>query len=100
MVGAPGTLTPPPRRPRAAAPIPRPAPSLAPQIIERAKDKADSFRLMGFGHRVYKTFDPRATLMRAVTYRVLERLGIKDPLLDIAMELEKVALRDEYFVKR
>jgi citrate synthase len=55
---------------------------------------------MGFGHRVYKTFDPRATLMRAVTYRVLERLGIKDPLLDIAMELEKVALRDEYFVKR
>ncbi|KAK2077381.1 hypothetical protein QBZ16_004226 [Prototheca wickerhamii] len=71
-----------------------------PEIILRAKDKNDPFRLMGFGHRVYKTYDPRAKLMRQVTYRVLEKLGINDPLLDIAMELEKIALQDEYFVKR
>ncbi|GAB4816822.1 hypothetical protein N2152v2_003868 [Parachlorella kessleri] len=71
-----------------------------PKIIERAKDKSDPFRLMGFGHRVYRTYDPRAKLMRQVTYRVLEKLGRKDPLLDIAMELEKIAVNDDYFIKR
>ena len=138
-----------------------------PTMVQRAKDKNDPFRLMGFGHRVYKSYDPRAKLMRQVgaggggrwgrwvwvraveekctfcggcgahilrpaahggqpapaspplpwhslhphphlhphrqaqvTYRVLEKLGRKDPLLDIAMELEKIALQDEYFVKR
>ncbi|PRW59347.1 citrate (Si)-synthase [Chlorella sorokiniana] len=71
-----------------------------PTMVARAKDKNDSFRLMGFGHRVYKSYDPRAKLMRQVTYRVLEKLGRKDTLLDIAMELEKIALQDDYFVKR
>lgn len=72
-----------------------------PEIVKRAKDKSDSFRLMGFGHRVYKNYDPRAKVMRAVCYEVLEELGIKnDPLLDIAMELEKIALQDEYFVAK
>lgn len=71
-----------------------------PMILERAKDKTDPFRLMGFGHRVYKNYDPRAKIMRRVTAEVLERLEFEDPLLAIAMELEKAALADEYFVKR
>jgi len=56
--------------------------------------------LMGFGHRVYKNFDPRAKIMRQTCYEVLGELGIKDPTLDLAMELEKIALEDDYFVKR
>ncbi len=68
--------------------------------LARAKDKNDNFRLMGFGHRVYKNFDPRATIMRQTCHEVLGDLGVKDPLLDIAMELEKIALQDEYFVSR
>ena len=68
--------------------------------LARAKDKSDNFRLMGFGHRVYKNFDPRATIMRQTCHEVLSDLGVKDPLLDIAMELEKIALQDEYFVSR
>src|SRR3970282_806842 len=67
---------------------------------ERAKDKDDPFRLMGFGHRVYKNFDPRATIIKKAAEDVLESLGIDDPLLDVAMELEQVALNDEYFVER
>ncbi len=72
-----------------------------PEFINRAKDKDDPFRLMGFGHRVYKNYDPRANVLRETCREVLEDLGIKDePLLDIAMELEKIALEDEYFVER
>ena len=72
-----------------------------PEFIKRAKDKDDNFKLMGFGHRVYKNFDPRARVMRETCHEVLADLGIKDdPLLDIAMELERIALEDEYFHKR
>ncbi|MFT5602443.1 MAG: citrate synthase, partial [Flavobacteriales bacterium] len=68
--------------------------------INKAKDKDDSFRLMGFGHRVYKNFDPRATIIKKAADDVLEALGVDDPVLDIAKKLEKVALEDEYFIKR
>ena len=69
--------------------------------IKKAKDKKDPFRLMGFGHRVYKNFDPRAKVMQQSCHEVLDELGIKDePLLDLAMELERIALEDEYFVER
>ena len=68
--------------------------------IDKAKDKNDPFRLMGFGHRVYKNFDPRATLIRQAAYEVLEELGTTDPLLSLAMELERIALEDEYFVSK
>jgi citrate synthase len=72
-----------------------------PECIKRAKDKNDPFRLMGFGHRVYKNYDPRAQVMRRSCHEVLGELGIKnDPLLDIAMELERIALEDDYFVER
>jgi len=70
------------------------------EFVLRAKDKDDSFRLMGFGHRVYKNFDPRATVMRETCHQVLTELGIQDPLLDVAMALEKVALEDPYFVEK
>src|SRR5690606_27942217 len=68
--------------------------------VARAKDKNDPFRLMGFGHRVYKNFDPRAQLIKEVAEDVLAQLGREDPLLDIAKELEQVALEDDYFVER
>ena len=68
--------------------------------INKAKDKNDSFRLMGFGHRVYKNFDPRAKIIKKSADDVLEKLGIVDPVLDIAKELEEVALNDEYFQTR
>ena len=68
--------------------------------IAKAKDKNDPFRLMGFGHRVYKNFDPRAKIIKKACDDVLEKLGVDDPTLDIAKKLEKVALEDEYFVKR
>ncbi len=72
-----------------------------PEFIARAKDKNDPFRLMGFGHRVYKNYDPRAAVLKKSCDEVLSELGIKnDPLLDIAIELEKIALNDEYFVSR
>ena len=72
-----------------------------PEFIARAKDKNDPFRLMGFGHRVYKNYDPRATVMQETCHAVLKTLGIKDdPLLDVAMELERIALSDEYFVSK
>lgn len=68
--------------------------------VQKAKDKDDGFRLMGFGHRVYKNFDPRATILRKMSDEVLQELGIEDPLLEIAKNLETVALEDEYFVSR
>lgn len=71
-----------------------------PEFIARAKDKDDPFRLMGFGHRVYKNFDPRATVMRKTCHEVLTELKINDPLLDVAMELERIALEDEYFISK
>ena len=72
-----------------------------PEFIKRAKDKNDPFRLMGFGHRVYKNYDPRARVMHKTCHEVLGELGIKDdPLLDVAMELERIALSDDYFVEK
>tara|TARA_B100001758_G_C18410654_1_gene615426 strand:+ start:935 stop:2221 length:1287 start_codon:yes stop_codon:yes gene_type:complete len=70
------------------------------QFINKAKDKTDPFRLMGFGHRVYKNFDPRAKIIKKAADDVLGQLGINDPVLDLAMKLEEVALNDDYFVKR
>ena len=71
-----------------------------PAFLEKAKDKDDSFKLMGFGHRVYKSFDPRATIIRKVCYEVLAETGTEDPMFELAMKLEEIALKDEYFVKR
>jgi len=71
------------------------------ECVERAKDKDDPFRLMGFGHRVYKNFDPRARVMRDTAHEVLKELGMEnDPLLRIAQRLEKIALEDDYFIER
>ncbi len=69
-------------------------------FIERAKDRSDPFRLMGFGHRIYKNFDPRAQIIKRAAEDVLAKLGIDDPLLNIAFELERVALSDDYFIER
>lgn len=74
--------------------------STAEKAVELAKDKQSGFRLMGFGHRVYKNYDPRAQILKKSADRVLDTLGIADPLLDIARKLEEIALRDEYFVER
>ncbi len=72
-----------------------------PEYIARAKDKNDPFRLMGFGHRVYKNYDPRAKIMQQTCHEVLQTLGIKDdPLLDVAVELERIALHDDYFIEK
>jgi len=72
-----------------------------PEFVKRAKDKNDNFRLMGFGHRVYKNYDPRARIMSRTCHEVLKELGIKNnPLLDIAMELERIALEDDYFIEK
>jgi len=68
--------------------------------IAKAKDKNDPFRLMGFGHRVYKNFDPRAKIIKKACDDILEKLGVNDPILEIAKQLEEVALKDEYFVQR
>jgi citrate synthase len=70
------------------------------KYVELAKDKNSNFRLMGFGHRVYKNFDPRAKIIKTTADKVLKKLGIQDPLLDIAKELEEAALKDSYFVER
>ena len=71
------------------------------EYVKKAKDKNDPFRLFGFGHRVYKNYDPRASVMRKTCHEVLDLLGVKnEPLLDIAMELEKIALNDEYFIEK
>ena len=71
-----------------------------PEFIKRVKDKNEGVRLMGFGHRVYKNYDPRAKVMAATCREVLGELGVKDPLLEIAVELERIALQDEYFVSK
>ena len=68
-----------------------------PEYIERSKDKSDSFRLMGFGHRVYKNYDPRATVMQKTAHEVLDELGVDTPILRVAKELERLALEDDYF---
>jgi citrate synthase len=72
-----------------------------PEFVKRAKDKNDNFMLMGFGHRVYKNFDPRAKVLREACHEVLDELGIRDePLLELAMELERIALQDDYFIEK
>lgn len=72
----------------------------AKKYLDKAKDKNDPFRLMGFGHRVYKNFDPRAKIIKKAADDVLEKLGVNDPVLDIAKELEQAALNDQYFIDR
>ena len=69
-------------------------------FVDKAKDRNDSFRLMGFGHRVYKTTDARAKVIRQIALDLVEKLAPKDPLLDIALRLEEVALADEFFISR
>jgi citrate synthase len=72
-----------------------------PKYIEKAKDKNDSFRLMGFGHRVYKNYDPRAAVLKKSCHEVLKELNmLNDPILEIALELERIALHDEYFISK
>jgi citrate synthase len=76
-------------------------PDRIPEFIERAKDKDDPFRLMGFGHRVYKNYDPRAKVLRNTCHEVLSELGLQDePLFKISMELERIALEDDYFIEK
>jgi citrate synthase len=70
------------------------------KFIAKAKDRNDPFRLMGFGHRVYKNFDPRARIIKKAADEVLEKLGVDDPVLDIAKKVEAAALKDPYFVDR
>jgi citrate synthase len=75
--------------------------SQIPKFVAKAKDKNDPFRLMGFGHRVYKNFDPRATIIRKMCHKVLKQLGRSDnPMFELALELEQVALKDEYFIEK
>jgi citrate synthase len=69
-------------------------------FIRQVKNREDGVKLMGFGHRVYKNYDPRAAIVKQTAYQVLESLNVNDPLLDIAMRLESVALEDDYFVER
>ena len=72
-----------------------------PLYIKRAKDKKDKFRLIGFGHRVYKTYDPRARIMKEICKEVLEVTGVKnDPIFEVAQELERIALQDDYFIEK
>jgi citrate synthase len=75
-------------------------PDRIPEYIARAKDKDDPFRLMGFGHRVYKNYDPRAKVMQKTAEAVLKELGVTDPVFDVARELEQIALNDEYFIEK
>ncbi|MEA3064795.1 MAG: citrate synthase, partial [Sphingomonadales bacterium] len=75
-------------------------PERIPEFIARAKDKDDPFRLMGFGHRVYKNYDPRAKVMQATAQEVLKEMGVTDPVFDVARELEQIALNDEYFIEK
>ena len=70
------------------------------KYLRLAKDPDSDFRMMGFGHRVYKNFDPRATIIKGACDRVLNLMGVNDPLLDLARRLEEVALSDEYFIER
>jgi citrate synthase len=75
-------------------------PDRIPEYIARAKNKDDPFRLMGFGHRVYKNFDPRAKVMQKTAADVLDKLGVKDPIFDVARQLEQIALKDDYFIEK
>ncbi len=75
-------------------------PDRIPEYIARAKNKDDPFRLMGFGHRVYKNYDPRATVMQKTANEVLDKLGVTDPVFDVARELEQIALKDPYFIEK
>ena len=75
-------------------------PERIPEYIRRAKDKNDPFRLMGFGHRVYKNYDPRAKIMQTTCHKVLAETGVKDDLFEVAKELERIALHDEYFIEK
>jgi citrate synthase len=70
------------------------------KYVDMAKDKNNNFRLMGFGHRVYKNFDPRAKIIKAACHRILKKQHINDPIFDIALQLEEVALNDSYFIER
>jgi citrate synthase len=70
------------------------------QFVEKAKDPNDSFRLMGFGHRVYKNFDPRSKIIKKMAHEIFGKLGGNDPLLDIALQLEEIALKDDYFISK
>ena len=70
------------------------------KFVKKAQDPDDQFRLMGFGHRVYKNYDPRATVMRDTCHEVLGEMGVNDPMLDLALELERIALEDPYFVEK
>jgi citrate synthase len=72
----------------------------AEKFLSRAKDKNDTTRLMGFGHRVYKSYDPRASILKKACYDVVQRVGVSSPLLEIALKLEEIALKDDYFVSR
>lgn len=74
--------------------------SNVPKFVQRAKDRDDPFRLMGFGHRVYKNYDPRASIIRASCHEVLGAMGKHDPLMDLALELERIALEDDYFIEK
>ena len=65
-----------------------------------AQDKNSDFRLMGFGHRIYKNYDPRATIIRKACHEVLAEIGVDDPMMDLAMELERIALEDDYFIEK
>jgi len=72
-----------------------------PEYVKKAKDKNSEFRLMGFGHRVYKNYDPRAKVMQETCHEVLDSLGVKDQnILKVAMELERIALQDDYFIEK
>jgi citrate synthase len=75
-------------------------PDRIPEYIARAKDKDDPFRLMGFGHRVYKNYDPRASVMQETVREVFETLKVKDPVFDVALQLEEMALNDPYFIDK
>jgi citrate synthase len=70
------------------------------KYVDMAKDKHNNFRLMGFGHRVYKNFDPRATIIKAACHQILKKQATRDPIFDVALELEQVALNDPYFIER
>ncbi|MCD2323842.1 citrate synthase [Sphingomonas sp. IC-56] len=75
-------------------------PERIPEFLARAKDKNDPFRLMGFGHRVYKNYDPRATVMQKTVREVFESLGVNDPVFEVALQLEELALKDDYFIEK
>lgn len=75
-------------------------PQRVPEVVAKAKDRDSGFRLMGFGHRIYKNFDPRASIIRKMAHQVLSELGVEDPLLEVALKLEETALKDEYFLSR